>query len=216
MKKGQFDLTNFPYFDTEKRKELSQILPVFLRCRSKIAPIYKQVYSELDRLIPDKGRHISNLAISCTMWFFVNAFMEYELVNWRQIAVGYNEMYQSYLNAEIQTADVILNGITRMVEAKKLECGRDWKLVNGTILRLNLTRYVEKFNVANPQSMMTSKQFRQLVKTDRRFNTEAKPLGKLNRAISIDVADNEYLLEKLQFQQNTWKTVNGVVNNDED
>lgn len=215
MKKGQFDLTNFPYFDIEKRKELSQILPIFLRCRSKIIPIYKQIYSELDKLIPNKGRHISNLAISCSIWYLVNALMGYELVNWRQIAIDYNEMYQSYLNTELQTSDVILNDITRMVEAERLDHGTDWKLVKGSILRLNLNRYIEKYNVANPQTMMSPAQFRQLVATDRRFDTKTVVMKGLNRAISIDVSGNEYLLEKLQFQQGAWSAINENTDNDE-
>lgn len=211
MKKGQFNLDNFPYFDIEKRKELSQILPIFLCFRSEIVPIYKGVYAEIEKLIPDKGRHISNLAISCSIWYLVNKLMGYELVNWRQIAVDYNAMYQSYLNSEINPVDVIMNDITRMIVLDKLNPETDWKLIHGGILRLNLNRYIEKYNVANPQTMMTSAQFRLIVSNDNRFDTKSIPMKKIGRAVSIDVSGNEHLLETLKLQQNSMERINGKI-----
>ncbi len=216
VKNGDFDLTEYRYFNPEQRKELSLILPLLLQYRSAIPETYKMVFETVCRLTNQRGkRHIFSIAISCTMWAIINHILGYELVNWRQIAVDYNEMYQEYLKTELKNADIILYDITRMFEADKLVHGKDWKLVD-TSLRLNLNRYIEKFNVANPQNVMTSAQFRQLVATDRRFCTQSTPMTGLNRAISIDISGNEYLLEKLQFQQNAWKMANGVVNNDED
>lgn len=216
MKKGQFNFEKFPYFDMEKRKELSQILPIFLRFRPKIMPVYRHVYAELDKIISEKGRHISNLAISCTVWYIVNAIMGYELVNWHKIAIDYNAMYQSYLNTEVKSSDIILNDITRLIEADKLDYGQDYKLVHGTILRLNLNRYIEKFNVANPQNMMSPAQFRLLVANDKRFDTKTVVMKGLNRAISIDVSGNDYLLEEIETQKNCWLANPVNRGNDED
>lgn len=200
MKKGEFNLENFPYFDVEKRKELSQILPVFLRYRKGIVLVYKSIYGQLNKHIPEKGRHISNLAISCTMWYLVNSILKYPLVNLTQMVIDYNNTYKCYLNAEIKSSDVILNDITRMVEAGRLEYGRDWKLVEST-LKLNLRKYVEKFNIFNPKEMTTPAQIRLQVANDKRFDTKTIPQKDIGRAISIDIAENSYLLEKLQNQQ---------------
>lgn len=54
---------------------------------------------------------------------------------------------------------------------------------------------------------MTSAQFRQLVATDRRFCTQSTPMTGLNRAISIDISGNEYLLEKLQHEQSLYRAI---------
>lgn len=208
MKKGQFNLEKFSYFAPEKRRELSQILPVFLRCRGKIMPVYRFVYAELEQLLPNKGRHISNLAISCTIWYIVNRIMGYEFVNWRQIASDYNEMYQNLLNAEVKSSDVILNDITRLVEAGRLEFGVDWKLISGKILRLNLNKYLEKYNMTNVNTIMKPAQFRLMVANDRRFDTRTTPMKGIGRAISIDISGCEYLLEKLSIQQGMWHSSN--------
>lgn len=207
VKNGDFDLTEYRYFNPEQRKELSLILPLLLQYRSAIPETYKMVFETVCRLTNQRGkRHIFSIAISCTMWAIINHILGYELVNWRQIAVDYNEMYQEYLKTELKNADIILYDITRMFEADKLVHGKDWKLVD-TSLRLNLNRYIEKFNVANPQNVMTSAQFRQLVATDRRFCTQSTPMTGLNRAISIDISGNEYLLEKLQHEQSFYRAI---------
>lgn len=216
MKKGEFNLENFPYFDVEKRKELSQILPVFLRCRKGIVLVYRYIYDQLNKLIPEKGRHISNLAISCTMWYLVNSILKYPLVNLTQIAIDYNAKYQSYLNSEVKSSDIILNNITCMLVADRLNYGQDYKLIHGTTLRLNLNRYIEKFNVANPQNMMSPAQFRLLVANDKRFDTKSVVMKGLNRAISIDVSENDYLLEKIKTQKNYWFANPANKGNDED
>lgn len=217
VKNGDFDMTGYEYFHPEQRKELSQILPLLLQYRSAIPETYKTAFETVCKLTGQTGkRHIFSIAISCTMWVIINCILGYELVNWRQMAIDYNEMYQSYLNAEFKASDVILNDITRMVEAERLDHGTDWKLVKGSSLRLNLNRYIEKYNVANPQTMMSPAQFRQLVATDRRFDTKTVVMKGLNRAISIDVSGNEYLLEKLRFQQGAWSAINGNSADDED
>lgn len=209
MQQAQFNLDGFPYFDIEKRKELSKILLIFLMCRNNIAPIYDVVFAELQKIVPNKGRHISNLAISCTVWFLVNQILQTEMFNWRQMAIDYDTKYQSYLNSEIKSGDVIMNDISRLVETERLICAQDWKLVKGNILRLNLSRYIEKFNIANPQNLMTATQFRLAVTSDKRFYTKTTPMSGIGRAISIDVSSNEYLCLMLQQKQSLVRKIYG-------
>lgn len=156
------------------------------------------------------------MAISCTMWYLVNSILKYPLVNLTQIAIDYNAKYQSYLNSEVKSSDIILNDITCMLVADRLDYGQDYKLIHGTTLRLNLNRYIEKFNVANPQNMMSPAQFRLLVANDKRFDTKSVVMKGLNRAISIDVSGNDYLLEKIKTQKNYWFANPANKGNDED
>lgn len=81
LKKGQFKLDNFPYFDREKQKELSQILPILLHCRYKISEIYTKIFELLTQKLSNKSRHISTLAISSTMWYLINSFLGKQVVD---------------------------------------------------------------------------------------------------------------------------------------
>lgn len=215
LKKGQFNLSNFPYFDMEKQKELSQILPILLRFRPIIKKNYSKIFDILSENISNGGRHLSTLAISSTLWLIINKILGYELVDWRSMSIEYDKMLQSYLNTEVQSGDVIMNNITILVETEKLENGIDWKLVKDNILRLNLNRYLEKYNTSNPKTMMKSSQFRLLVANDKRFNTQTTSMKGINRAISIDVSENEYLLDLLRNQQKRWILTYGDNTNDE-
>ena len=205
LKKGQFNLDDFPYFDRERQKELSQILFILLHFSGKIPEIYAKIFECLTQKLSNKGRHISTLAISGTMWHIINCILNYQVVDLITMAVEYDKMLQSYMNAEIRSGDTILNDITRLVEAGKLENCTDWRLMRNSILRLNLNRYLEKYNAANPKAIMKASQFRLLVANDKRFDTHSISMKGLNRAISIDVSENEYLLEILRKQQ-MWLT----------
>ena len=131
------------------------------------------------------------------------------------MSIEYDKMLQTYLNTEVQSGDVIMNNITILVETEKLENGIDWKLVKDNILRLNLNRYLEKYNTSNPKAMMKASQFRLLVANDKRFNTQTTSMKGINRAISIDVSENEYLLDLLRNQQKRWILTYGDNTNDE-
>ena len=63
--------------------------------------------------------------------------------------------------------------------------------------------------------MMKSSQFRLLVANDKRFNTQTTSMKGINRAISIDVSENEYLLDLLRNQQKRWILTYGDNTNDE-
>lgn len=197
-RKGQFDLSRFSYFDVEKRKELSKILPELLKYRPKIESIYNKVYKELDRLISEKGRHISNLAVACTFWDIVNDMLGQELVDWRKIAVEYNEIYQEYLKSEIKQSDSILNEIARMIDSFKLEYNKDFILVKKSSLRLNVSRFIEKYNTNNPSMLMNKELFKLIVQNDTRFDLSPKVSKGCGRNISIDVSENPALLEILE------------------
>lgn len=193
----KFDVKKFKYFDDEKRKELSQILPLLLEYRSKIPDIYNNVYKSIDKAICEKGRHISNIAISCTILNIINLILGYELFDWKKLAVAYNKAHQGYLQAEIKPSDTILNEITRMIENDKLYYGTDFILVNKTSLKLQLSRYIEQYNMNNPSMLMSKENFKQSVSNDPRFDCKSKTYKNIGRTISIDISNQKYLLEKI-------------------
>lgn len=50
---------------------------------------------------------------------------------------------------------------------------------------------------------------------DKRFNTQTTSMKGINRAISIDVSEDEYLLDLLRNQQKRWFLTYGDNTNDE-
>ena len=215
MKNENTDFSHFKYFDSQKLQKLSVILPIFLSHKDIILDFYNKIYLILSQNIPKKTRLISNLAISCTIWQLVNTIAKKQLVDWMKMALEYDNYVQNFMNSDVKTGDIIINDITRLIESDKLECGIDWKLVKNAVLRLNINRYLEKFNIVNPNNMMKPAQFRLAVSSDKRFNLKTIPMKDLNRAISIDISECEYLLQKLNSIQ-TILSITGKTNNEEE
>lgn len=193
MKKGEFDLKDFPYFDAEKRKELSQILPLLLSYRAKVRDCYRKVYAHLCETLPKRGRHVANLAISCTMWDIVNQILGYKLIDWETMAMKYDVMLEDCMVSSLNYGDEFLYNFTILLEAGKLVQDFDWKFVKDRYLKLNLNRYLERHNIAFPSMQMDNSQARVWLANDSRFDLKAVPLRGLNRAISIDVSEHEHL-----------------------
>lgn len=197
MKEDDFDLKDYGYFHEESLYELSQILPLLLTYREHIPTIYKAVYAKICKLTGKKGkRHISNIAISCTMWVIINRIVGKDIVDWKKFAVEYDEFYQSEQNTLSSTSDTILNDISRLIDKNKLQYGEDYALTDGTNLRLNIPKYVEKYNLYLSQcDLLTDSLFRKRVQFDKRFNCKNTiPFKGIGRVISIDISDQNYLL----------------------
>lgn len=74
-------------------------------------------------------------------------------------------------------------------------------------------RVLIRINCIN--SISKASQFRLLVANDKRFNTQTTSMKGINRAISIDVSEDEYLLDLLRNQQKRWFLTYGDNTNDE-
>lgn len=197
MKEDDFDLKDYEYFHEDSLYQLSLILPLFLPYREHIPKLFKAVYTKICELTGKKGkRHISNIAIACTMWVIINRIIGKDIVDWKKIAVEYDEFYQSEQNTLSSTADIVLNDILRLIDKNKLQYGEDYLLTDGTNLRLNIPKYVEKFNLCSSQdNLLTASLFRQKVQFDKRFNCKKTiPLKGIGRVISIDISEQKYLL----------------------
>ena len=71
-----------------------------------------------------------------------------------------------------------------------------------------MNRYVAKHNIHNPKNLLSAKQFRLAVENDKRFDCKTVPVKGINRAISIDISDEEYLLEILVRVRHHWSIYN--------
>ena len=141
------------------------------------------------------------------MWNIINKLLEKEIVDWQTMALKYHEIYENYLNAEICKGDTIINDIAKLLEFNELHYGYDYKLVDKS-LKLNLNRYIAKYNIKNSNNLLNAKQFRLAVENDKRFDCKTVPLKGINRAISIDLSNEEYLFEILVRERHHWSTYN--------
>ena len=202
MKKSDFDYEKFEYFDENSRKELSVILPMILSFRDNVLLLHKQIYQTLKQLIPDHSgtRYLSNIAIGCTIWCIVNAIVGYELVNWQNLALSYSKEYEKMLASNITDADMAMRFIAKLIVEQQIAYGIDYKLVHDVILRLNLRKFVEKYNILygkTPSEMLTLSRFCHFVEGDSRFDTERKTMD-IGKTISVNISEQEYLLSKIR------------------
>ena len=201
VKCGDFNLSEFEYHHPAQRKELSQILPLLLKYRTSIPNIYKNVYERICTLTKKQGkRHLFSIAISCTMWEIINHIVGQIVVDWQKIAIEYDEFYQKELVPDFSGADALLNSIAQMIENDKLDFNSDYTLTGESNLRLNLPKFVEKYNIycSDRKGILTPKIFRRTVQTDSRFIcNNTVPIAGIGRVISIDISKQEYLLEKV-------------------
>lgn len=216
MNENSFDRNSFKYFSKKSREELSVILPLILRYRNHISKIFNYFYNVLSEQIKENSRLVSNIAISCTMWTIIDKITGTTNVNLEKMINYYFQQYRRYQDIELKSSDKIMNDISRLIETDKLLYNHDYKLVRSSILKMNLNRYIAKYNMDNPKSMISSQKFKLIVANDKRFNCEnPQPVKDIGRAISIDISGEEYLLEKVTRQKSFTNITNGA-NNYED
>ena len=198
MKKDEFLAENFRYFDTENLKELSQILPLFLGYRDSIPTFYENIESYITQKATEKNpRLIHNITISCVMWGIIQHLLNKKLVDIKNIISTGFATYESYLNIGITDSDIMLSYIAKLIHNSTMTCGIDYRLIGNT-LRLRVNRFVELFKLSysnNPEKFFTEKEFREIVRNDKRFNLKSENLKGLGRAIFIDISGEELLLE---------------------
>ncbi len=216
MDENSFDASSFKYFSKESRDELSVILPLILKFRPYVPELYMGFYKTLSNNTSESNRLVSNLSIACTMWTIINKIVGIEIVDWKKLVVNCLTQFHNYQNLEVNSGDKIMNDITRLIELDKLFYNHEYKLIRSTILKLNLNRYISKYNIENPKAMMTTQKFKLIVANDERFNCEnPQPVKDIGRAISIDISKEEYLLEKVTIQKGFMKTTRGDNNNED-
>lgn len=202
MKKSDFEQKYFKYFDEASRKDLSLILPLVLKYRDYVLPVYRAMYQELTRIIPNYSgnRYLKSVAIACTMWVIVNKILGKELFNWRKMAIEYCEYYEACLQSRVTNADMMLRHISKLIDSKELTYGVHYKLVHDVILRLNLQKFIAKYNIlygSTQEQALGMTDFCRYVASDNRFDLERKVMD-IGRTISINLANEEYLLERVR------------------
>lgn len=199
MKKESFDRHKFGYFDEISRKELSVILPLILKYREWVIPLYMAVFKQLSVMIQNYSgdRYLRSVAISCSIWILVNKILGRELFDWKKMAIDYCESYEHYLQSRVTDSDLMLRHISKLISEEELTYGVHYQLVHDVILRLNLSKFVEIYNIkfaTSSENMLTSQNFCFVVGGDRRFDTKRTKMKTIGRAISINIANEENLL----------------------
>lgn len=202
MKKSDFVQENFKYFDESLRKDLSLILPRLLLYRDYVLPIFKSVYQNLINSIPNYSgdRYLRSVAMSCTMWILINKLVGQNLFNWQQMVLEYYEYYEKILKSKVTNADMMLRHISKLIDNKDLRYGVHYKLIRDVILRLNLSKFITKFNIlyGNTQEQtLEMSDFCNYVANDNRFDLERKVMD-IGRTISINIANEDYLLDTVK------------------
>lgn len=202
MKKSDFDRDNFKYFDENSRKDLSLILPQLLRYRDYVLTLYKGVYQKLLSEISDYSgdRYLRSVAIACTMWILINKMLGKDLFDWQKMAIEYCNYYENHLQSRVSDSDMMLRHIAKLIDSEQLTYGVQYQLVHDVILRLNLRKFLDKYNIlyGNTQEQnLEMTDFCRYVASDKRFDLERKVMD-IGRTISINIAKEEYLLERVR------------------
>lgn len=217
MRKSDFDLRKYEYFDAQKRKRLSQILPWILAYRSHVERFYYDISKQLAPHIDD-DRCLNNLTISSVMWHLVNTILGYPYVNWQKMSIEAYAHFKELRAAEIKVGDFVIRSIAQLIEKDKLTYGNDYRLLkDNKTLRISLRRFAEKQNTHAPQTsyLVKEEKLRPALQSDPRFVLDSIPMKNIGRAISIDISDQECLLEKISESKRLYTVLNNGKEDDE-
>lgn len=190
----QFNLENFPYFSNENREKLSAILPLILSYRTEIIERYKTQF-EIARKYSNRSRLCNNLAIGMSIWSVINDILEVEVVNTDNLAKEYFEYFQRYEDTELKYSDIFLSTVYRLFNEGQLVYGRDFVITRNQVLRINLSKYCDIFNSLNSKQKLNTAQLKLKIGNDSRFNFNATDLRPIGKAIKVNIADNDTLLD---------------------
>ena len=190
----QFNLENFPYFSNENREKLSAILPLILSYRAQIIERYKTQF-EIARKYSNRSRLCNNLAIGMSIWSVINDILKVEIVDTDNLAKEYFEYFQRYEDTELKYSDIFLSTVYRLFNEGQLVYGRDFVITRNQVLRINLSKYCDIFNSLNSKQKLNTAQLKLKIGNDRRFDFNATDLRPIGKAIKINIADNDTLLD---------------------
>ena len=201
MKKAEFNSEQFQYFEEESRKNLPVILVELLGYYEQAIPIYNEVYDKVKSLIenPSGNRYLMNIAIACSVWEIINSICGSEIVYWQDLAKSYIQKYESQIENSVKNSDLMIAHIAKLISWKQIKYDVDYLLTKTKKLKLNPSKFVSAYNLVwgkDTNNMLTRHEFLEIMSTDKRFeDTRSNPSGSVGRCISIDVSDDEYLLD---------------------
>ena len=190
----QFNLENFPYFSNENREKLSAILPLILSYRAQIIERYKTQF-EIARKYSNRSRLCNNLAIGMSIWSVINDILKVEVVDTDNLAKEYFEYFERYEDTELKYSDIFLSTVYRLFNEGQLVYGRDFVITRNQVLRINLSKYCAIFNSLNSKQKLNTAQLKLKIGNDRRFDFNATDLRPIGKAIKVNIADNDTLLD---------------------
>ncbi len=201
MKKAEFNSEQFQYFEEESRKDLPVILIELLGYYEQAIPIYNEVYDKVKSLIenPSGNRYLMNIAIACSVWEIINRICGSEIMYWQDLAESYIQKYESQIENSVKNSDLMMAHIAKLISWKQIKYDVDYSLTKAKKLKLNPSKFVSAYNLVwgkDTNNMLTKHEFLEIMSTDKRFeDTRNNPSGSVGRCISIDISDDEYLLD---------------------
>lgn len=190
----QFNLESFPYFSNESREKLSAILPLILSYRTEIIERYKMQF-EIAKKYSNRSRLCNNVAIGMTIWDIINDITGKIIVHTEILAIQYFEYFERYEDTELKYSDTFLSDVYRLFKDEKLVYGRDFVITKNQFLRINLSKYCAIFNSLNSKQKLNTAQLKLKIGNDKRFDFNATDLRPIGKAIKVNIADNETLLD---------------------
>jgi len=201
----QIDTSKYLYFDNEKAKKLSLIIPEVLKfTESEILSMYEKSLSDIDHFLPEsfqEHRVEHNFAIALSGIRVLERISNYEIPNLSNKIADYFEKYALFLNID----NSLIGNIIDFLEAKILQNdlleGIDYTCVrkNGILkIQVARTKFFETYNFENQHNQISRKIFDCYAKTDHRIintSTSREINNKKTRVVEIDVSDRSELLE---------------------
>ena len=130
-----------------------------------------------------------------TIWDIINDITGKIIVHTEILAIQYFEYFERYEDTELKYSDTFLSDVYRLFKDEKLVYGRDFVITKNQFLRINLSKYCAIFNSLNSKQKLNTAQLKLKIGNDRRFDFNATDLRPIGKAIKVNIADNETLLD---------------------
>ena len=130
-----------------------------------------------------------------SIWSVINDILKVEIVDTDNLAKEYFEYFQRYEDTELKYSDIFLSTVYRLFNEGQLVYGRDFVITRNQVLRINLSKYCDIFNSLNSKQKLNTAQLKLKIGNDRRFDFNATDLRPIGKAIKINIADNDTLLD---------------------
>lgn len=205
----QIDISKYKYFDAEKAKKLSLIVPQVLKYANEdILTLYEQSLVDITSFLPvdfKEHRVKHNFAIALTgLRMLEQASGEYKIPDLKNKIADYFKKYTMFLEVDGSKIGKILDYIESEIIQTGFISGVEYNFVHKKDkIHLQLARnaFFEKYNHDHYYKQLSRKEFNCYAKGDPRIlNTStARTLnGKSIRVIELDITDRLELIEYLK------------------
>jgi hypothetical protein len=194
-------LNDFIYHDKAAQKRLSTILPLLLKYRSKVVDFYNQNMIFLKALEGKGNRYHNNIAIALVTWDILSEITGKKLVDKHKLVTNYLECFKPYLDCDVPFGDEVIGVLASFISRGFIHYDETYVVTKGNKIRLNLTKFFSIYNRIYLNTPLTKSYFQLKLNSDPRFKLKATGIGKIGRAISIELDEDDEILELIQNKE---------------